>query len=421
MAEHGTDGSVPMLSAFKNFIITLLIASAIFGVIAYFATQFVTATVGDILDDEEAALDNIITSTKPESDSTDETTEDGQQVIQEEIQGDSFSFVVVTSGYRPDLFDDYKPATDTLRNQIGTFQTASDSCGILSKSYREKHATAVILVRMDKERRQVTYTYITPETRVFTSTGYHTLGEVYEYYGYQRVGEYVTSLTGIAVDYTFLLDGYNFDEFLALLGTVWVNNPKDIYAEGNIHTTRSENTRTRTNEQGEQVVDHYENSLVLSAGSLEFNQYAANIMNTLKERSSPDIEAKGNYAVSIAKSYIAKLADMDIAEFRSAMEGLLILQEKESATKTWLSDGSVRTEPATPVLESNFTMDDIDTVYELFHASVDFTSETIAYPGSYVTATENVDAYFNPNIKTAIKTFLPYRYPVKAQETETAQ
>jgi len=406
-----------MLSAFKNFFITLLIAAAMFGVIAYFATQFVTATVSDILDDEEAALESIMTQDKPETDAGGETVPANSETVQE-ILGKSFSFVVVCSGYRPELFSDYQPSVETLRSRIGSFQTAFDSCGILSADYREKQATSVLLVRVDKDRRQVTYTYISPETRVFTSIGYHTLGEVYNYYGYQRIGEYVTSLTGIAVDYTFLLDGYNFDEFLALLGTVWVNNPKDIYAEGKIHTTRSETTRVRVNADGSETVDHYSNSLVLSAGSLEFNQYASNIMNTMKERSSPDIETKGNYVVSVARSYMEKLANMDEAEFRSVMEGLLILSEAESATKTWHSDGSVRTEPETPVMESNFTVDDIDRVYDLLHASAGFTSEVIPYPGNYVTATETVEAYFNPNIKTAIKNFLPYRYPVEAKAAQ---
>ena len=406
-----------MLSAFKNFFITLLIAAAMFGVIAYFATQFVTATVSDILDDEEAALESIMTQDKPETDAGGETVPANSETVQE-ILGKSFSFVVACSGYRPELFSDYQPSVETLRSRIGSFQTAFDSCGILSADYREKQATSVLLVRVDKDRRQVTYTYISPETRVFTSTGYHTLGEVYNYYGYQRIGEYVTSLTGIAVDYTFLLDGYNFDEFLALLGTVWVNNPKDIYAEGKIHTTRSETTRVRVNADGSETVDHYSNSLVLSAGSLEFNQYASNIMNTMKERSSPDIETKGNYVVSVARSYMEKLANMDEAEFRSVMEGLLILSEAESATKTWHSDGSVRTEPETPVMESNFTVDDIDRVYDLLHASAGFTSEVIPYPGNYVTATETVEAYFNPNIKTAIKNFLPYRYPVEAKAAQ---
>ena len=172
------------------------------------------------------------------------------------------------------------------------------------------------------------------------------------------------------------------------------------------------------NADGTETVDHYSNSLVLSAGSLEYNQYASNIMNTMKERSSPDIEAKGNYTISVAQAYMEKLANMDEAEFRSAMEGLLILSEKENATKTWLPNGTVRTEPETPVMESNFTVDDIDTVYDLLHASAGFTKEVIPYPGNYVTATENVEAYFNPNIKTAIKNFLPYRYPVEAKAAQ---
>jgi len=406
-----------MLSAFKNFLITMLIAAALFGVIAYFATQFVTATVSDIMDDEEAALESIMTQEKdPETGTDGETLPgDGSQSAADSIQGESFSFVVVTSGYRPDLFDDYTPTVESLRNKIASFQTASDSYGILSRTYREKRATAILLIRMDKARQQVTYTYISPETRVFTSTGYHTLGEVYEFYGYSRVGEYVTSLTGIAVDYTFLLDGYNFDEFLSLFGTVWVNNPKDIYAEGIIHTTRSETTRVRKNADGSETVDHFDNSLVLSAGSLEFNQYASNIMNTMKERSSLDIETKGNYSVSIAQSYMAKLADMDLAEFRSVMEGALVLSSAESATKTWLANGTERLEPATPVLESNFTTDDIEKVYDLIRASAAFSVEVITYPGNYITATETVDAYFNPELKTAIKRFLPYRFPVEAK------
>ena len=82
-----------MLSAFKNFFITLLIAAAMFGVIAYFATQFVTATVSDILDDEEAALESIMTQDKPETDAGGETVPANSETVQE-ILGKSFSFVV---------------------------------------------------------------------------------------------------------------------------------------------------------------------------------------------------------------------------------------------------------------------------------------------------------------------------------------
>ncbi len=403
-----------MLSAFKNFFITLLIAAALFGLIAYFATQFVTATVSDIMDDEEAAFESIMTQEKdPEAETGTDTETDNP--VTESPLGDSFSFVLVVTGYRPDLFDDYIPSVESLRNQIANFQMASDSYGILNKEYRKKDATAIVLVRMDTEKKQVTYTYISPETRVFTDTGYHTLGEVHTYYGYSRVGDYVTSLTGIRVDYTFLLEGYNFDEFLSSFGTVWIKNPKDLYAEGKIHTTRSETIRNRVNEDGTTATDRYSNSLVLSAGSLEVNEYASHILNTLKERSGSDIDAKGTYTTAITQEYMTKLASMDEAEFRSLLEGALVMSDKENAIKTWLNDGTVRTEPATPVLESNFTVDDIATVYSVFQASADYTHEVIAYPGNYITATDNVDAYYNPDIKTAIKRFLPYRFPVEAK------
>ncbi len=405
-----------MLSACKNFFITLLIAAALFGVIAYFATQFVTATVSDIMDDEEAAFESIMTQEKDPETETDADTADPEGQPAEDVTGKSFAFAIVATGYRPDLFDDYVPTVEALRNQIANFQMASDSYGILNKEYRKKDATAIVLVRVDKEKKQITYTYISPETRVFTDTGYHTLGEVHTYYGYQRVGDYVTSLTGIRLDYTFLLEGYNFDEFLSLFGTVWVKNPKDIYAEGKIHTTRSETIRNRVNDDGTTATDRYPNSLVLSAGSLEVNQYAANILNTLKERSGSDIDAKGTYATAIVQEYMTKIAGMDEAEFRSLMEGALVMSEKENAVKTWLSDGSVRLEPATPVFESNFTLDHVSVVYELLHASASFTHEVIAYPGNYITATENVDAYYNPDLKTAIKRFLPYRFPVEAKD-----
>ena len=49
-----------MLSALKNFGVTFLISALLFGIIAYFATGLVTNTVGQMLDDEDASLNNII-------------------------------------------------------------------------------------------------------------------------------------------------------------------------------------------------------------------------------------------------------------------------------------------------------------------------------------------------------------------------
>jgi len=443
-----------MLSAFKNFFVTLLIAAALFGVIAYFATQFVTATVSDIMGDENDALNDLLsqeTETKEEATGTGETEHDPETVFPDDkvVAGESFSFVIVTSGYRPELFDDYLPTVEDLQAQVDSFKTASDSYGILSKNYREKTATGIVLVRVDKEREAVTYTYVTPETRVFSATGYHTLGEIYVYEGYETIGTYVTALTGIAVDFTFLLEGYNFDEFLAQFGTVWVNNPKNIYAEGMTHTTNAEYTVESTNEFGEKIVDHYSNSLVLNAGSLEFNEYSSFIMNTLKERSTSDIDAKGTYVVDLVKAYLTKIASLEEENFKDILiQAMDLPVEEETApipgeqeetvpdtetdiridpepetgdeTETGEEEPVVPREPEGPVILSDFQTDDIERIYELFHASTGFVTEVIPYPGTYVTASDLVEAYFDPDLEEAINRFLPYRFLPTANSTPQA-
>ena len=407
-----------MLSALKNFAVTFVIAAVVFGTIGYFATRFVTATVSDILDNEMTELDNILSGETETESTTGETTESDANNPSPGTEdplpdGKSFSFLVVTSGYRPELFGDYLPTAadlDTLRSKVANYVTASDSFGVLSKNYRERQATSITLVRADRERREYTYTYISPETRVYTSTGYHTLGEIYDLYGYEHICDYVTALTGITIDYTFLLDGYNFDEFLTLLGTVYVNTPKDIYAEGTYHTTRSGYSVEQVGENGEKYTNQYPNTFVLSAGNIEFTAYSAQIMNTLKERSSADIETKGKYTVDLVKAYLTKLAEMDKETFRTTMHALLVLSDAQSATKTWNADGTVSEEPATPILESNFTEAEVDAVYEMVHAMTEFPSNTITYPGNYVTETDAHGAYFDPSIRDAVKQFLPYRF-----------
>ena len=150
-----------MLSALKNFAVTFVIAAVVFGTIGYFATRFVTATVSDILDNEMTELDNILSGETETESTTGETTESDANNPSPGTEdplpdGKSFSFLVVTSGYRPELFGDYLPTAadlDTLRSKVANYVTASDSFGVLSKNYRERQATSITLVRADRERR----------------------------------------------------------------------------------------------------------------------------------------------------------------------------------------------------------------------------------------------------------------------------
>ena len=67
-------------------------------------------------------------------------------------------------------------------------------------------------------------------------------------------------------------------------------------------------------------------------------------------------------------------------------------------------------EPATAILESNITIEEIIAVYDMIRASKEFSSSVIQIPGNYIQATDDTDAYYEPDLKTSIKRFMQYRF-----------
>ena len=98
-----------MLSAFKNFAVTFVIATVVFGIVGYFATRFVTATGSDILDSEITELDSSL-SAETETESGTQSGAEGSESSSSDTEnpaaeqtpaGESFAFLVITSGYHP--------------------------------------------------------------------------------------------------------------------------------------------------------------------------------------------------------------------------------------------------------------------------------------------------------------------------------
>ena len=100
-----------MLSAFKNFFITFLVAALVFGVAAYFATRFLTDTITGIFEEESDVLDSILNPTETASPPETSGTEDPPPVEDDplDIEGDSFNMVLIVTDYQPDVFSDYLP------------------------------------------------------------------------------------------------------------------------------------------------------------------------------------------------------------------------------------------------------------------------------------------------------------------------
>ncbi|MBR4185050.1 MAG: hypothetical protein IKQ87_04715 [Clostridia bacterium] len=311
-----------MLSALKNFGVTFLISALIFGIIAYFATLFVSRTVNDILEDDHGSLDEI-TAAETET-ATEETTPPDVVTPEEPLpDGETFNLLLVTTDYRPDLYNDYAPDADAIQKAAAGLDSAVPTLGILSVDFREVRATSIVLLRVDRERRQFVYTYFTPEMTVYTPSGYRTLSEITTVYGMKSLSEYINAMTGLKIHYTVLLDGYHFDELAGILGSVTVNLPRDIYSDGKEITFEYDTKVQRVGEDGWPWTESVPNQWLMGIGENAIDGDALWTLSLAAEHTEADRDAKQSYTLSIVKAYLTAIASLDEAAARRVMEQLL--------------------------------------------------------------------------------------------------
>ena len=425
-----------MLSAFKNFGVTFLIAAIIFGVIAYFAVGFVLNTVDSIMENEKGELDSIIQNPdnfEGESDSSGELVDP----VEDEIVGDSFNFLVITTDYRPDIYSDYKPSKSEVDKGNWDEAEYEDTAGFLTQKYRTKSASSIILVRVDKENKQYIFSYISPKIRVYTSSGYRTLAEVYEYYGKQTLAEYVNALTGISPKYTLLVNGYNLDEVVSILGETTASIQRDIYYDGMYYSMQYETTNIIVNTDGEEKINHIPNTFTIAKGTVPVNAENIYTIISVKEHSIVDITAKSAYTTDLLKTYLSVLGAMEEEDQKIALARLITKQsdwgnieglgdtviidnptdtedDTESGTSTPAAGSKVPWstplgEPEDAIIETNYTMNEFDNITDLISAIDEFTSIAIVYPCSYVAATAESDDYFEADYENALQLYAQYK------------
>lgn len=477
-----------MLSALKNFGITFLIAALIFGIIAYFATGFVTNTVNSIMAEEDNELNTIIEGNDNQTPlETDTVNSDENKTGEKEPSGDSFNFLLITTDYRPDIYDDYEPTLEEMYNTDWYSIPATETTGCLNDEYRKINISSVMLVRVDKEDKQITYTYFSPLTQVYTPSGYHNLSEVYNYYGTQTVVDHINAMTGIRIDYHLLINAYNFDELSELLGNVTVNVSSNIYFDGKQYTTAEQTEIAHIGTDGNPWTEYVQNTLVVEAGEVTVDAEKLEALISVKDSSGAEILAKETYDAEIIKAYLGVIGELGEAKSKIILEKLITLKadwdkinvegissgesadtaggenigtdntdnssEQENVdgsgaennddepynpwTDTGGGEGSFDTElsnentdaekteepwdkfrdkwktelaePENPIIETNYTVDDIASKWELICAKDYFESKTVSYPGEYKAAKDDNPAYFDPDTSSGLTKFLELR------------
>lgn len=439
-----------MLSAFKNFLVTFLVAALIFGIVGYFTAGYVSGIVSGILDGEKDQLENIINNT-PENTTAEVTIPEEPDPDLKVPEGESFTFVVVGTDYRPDIYKNYYHTSEETASLIESFSKKESSIGILKTKKRMINATWIVLVRADKENREFVSCYISPETRVGAPYGDATLGEVYGMYGMASLCEYIEAMTRLSIDYTFIIDGINGSDFISSMGSVNFDLGIDIYSSGEYHLSAStsvvtvdtdaDNSSDTDTEDAESIEGKKDNSdkekpddkadvvngdpeententktvdnvLVLKKGEQSISDYSVHILNTFKEMSNGDVNIKSDFILDMLESYLRRCADWSEQELAAKINELsrekdyFLKDDTDTNTDTLPNVNGSFDDPysSKSVLATNLTAETVSEIYSMLEAIEYFDYTEYLFPGSY---SEESHMYI-PDTTAALEFFAKY-------------
>ncbi len=233
-----------LFSRVKNFLIAFAISIAAFGFVALFVVDLVVKciggafTIGDYRPNVQGPSNNVA-----------DLSSSG---------GESLYFLAVVTDYRPSFYGDYdfayiektfgalkgnsfpsdiNPIPTSVANlpvkpQTGSVDITGSIPGIIGglkpKSERIIHTDIIVLVRMDKESKQFTFTYFPGNSPIDYGGESMHLRDVYYYQGMEALINIVHSITGIRPDRHLVLHSEYVDEFIDGIGGIDVVIPTQI-------------------------------------------------------------------------------------------------------------------------------------------------------------------------------------------------
>ena len=350
-----------MLSAVKNFAITLIVSLLVFGTIAFFVAPAIEQgmTMGGKSTEStdgsgESKLPDGYVYVTDDSGAT-VTDANGNPITEpaptngEDVKGKSFNILLLGNDYQPDVLTDYNLSGKNA--EIDGFKIKE----------RTINVDTIILIRVDKEKGQFIFLTIPSNTQVYVSGGNTTLSALYSKYGLDYLCQKVRALTGLNTDYYVSMSIPNLVSALGAIGDISYMVPTDMYYKD------EEQSLTINLKKGQQTLTP-EQALQL----LRYNSY-------------PD----GN---------ISRMAT-GVDFLKAVLDKLSSDSYKEKAQSVYNS--------VIGYADTNFTVDDLQNNIELLFSYPKFEKVNISYPG--VTKSENSTYYFVPSYTDAIESRRKYR------------
>ncbi|MBP3377109.1 MAG: hypothetical protein J6L96_00015 [Clostridia bacterium] len=223
------------MSALKNFGITFLISSIVFGIVAYFVTGLFTSTVDGILDDPNELLGQLLTEAVEVT--TEEIKEPDDDLL--EIEGDSYTVLITVTDRNDNLYE-YYPKTEEELKAIPTDDKKSQ--GLLSKEYKNVKTKAIILMQVSKETGEYRFIPIPSVMEIHFPMirkhgDYVPVEDIMYMYDEEFYVNKIEAITGISPDYTVLVNITEFDDIFKETGDITCHIKDDIYTDGKTYFT----------------------------------------------------------------------------------------------------------------------------------------------------------------------------------------
>ncbi len=359
-----------MLAAVRNFVIAFLIAAVVFGSIAWLITGFIAENVIGIAESPEdtgiSEPSNNPTVAPPII--TPPSQSDG-----EDLEGSSFSVLLIGTDYRPDDFNDY--IEDLSAAGIG----AGVQLGLLEKPIRTKNADILLLVTVSEEKKQITFTLIPPNTRVSVNGSYYLLGTRYDKGGCDELVDFVSYLTAVPIDYYIKANVTDAGAIIDTIGGVDMSLPRDII-NPYYNPDRTEENAPYSGITGER---DFETEILIEGGSRHID--STNLFGLLHYRT------KGGTAEE-RTSVLATLA-------RTTLEKAVSAEYLPRAAELFSS--------IVKYTETNMKVEDLTANLGLFSHYGEFTVTTLEYPGTGAMLGE-VECFI-PSLNEAYTMYRSYR------------
>lgn len=380
----------------KNFGIIFAVSFVILGIIAIFACGYVADTVAGIFEDNGEDLDHILNSDGSETTGIGNEGEDDR--LTRKLNGESFTWLLIVSDYRPNVFDNYYP------QNAGDVDKIKKDFKILDAEYKFVEATSIVIIRADVKTREYVVMTIPTATKADIPAGKFTLGEIYALSGAETLAAEVGSMTGLKIDYYSVIHSTDLPAVANTVGSIECNIPVDIAFDGKNYVTAPEEVTTdKDDTTKKETTDKKDKDKDKDKDKKETTEAVTTYVAELDQASS----------VNLAKKLPAALLYYDDTD--GIDDEMLILQSFANGLMknlSGMSDSNLTstfTGLSSKLVSTNITKDDVLAHTEVIRGYEWFKVQTLTYPGKFIPGKQGREGYYNPDINAAISFFADYR------------